>query len=81
MVAPPLGRLHQHCDAVRLLGARYSCGIETIGYDDVTRNTWGRPLRTTELLQEVRSCLLAMQNLHAALSHPDPLVRGVVHRP
>ena len=52
---------HQHCDAVRLLGGRYGCGIETIGYDDVTRRAWGRPLSTTELLQEVRSSLLAMQ--------------------
>jgi hypothetical protein len=58
---------HQHCDAVRLLGGRYGCGIETIGYDDATRRAWGRPLSTTELLQEVRSSLLAMQNLHDAV--------------
>jgi hypothetical protein len=58
---------HQHCDAVRLLGGRYGCGIETIGYDDITRAAWGRPLRTTELLQEVRSSLLAMHNLHDAV--------------
>jgi hypothetical protein len=58
---------HQHCDAVRLLGHRYGCGIETIGYDDVTRREWGRPLSATELLQEVRSSLLAMRNLHEAV--------------
>ncbi|WP_213456878.1 hypothetical protein [Rhizomonospora bruguierae] len=61
--------LHQHCDAVRLLGGRYGCGIETIGFDDLARHTWGRPLRTTELLQEVRSSLLAMRQLHTALAH------------
>jgi hypothetical protein len=55
---------HQHCDAVRLLGARYRCGIETIGMDDLAMGEWGRPLSTTELLQEVRSSLLAMRNLH-----------------
>lgn len=58
---------HQHCDAVRLLGRKYSCGIETIGFDDLTMQAWGRPLSTTELLQEVRSSLLAMRNLHAAI--------------
>ena len=58
---------HQHCDAVRLLGGRYGCGIETIGYDELTRSAWGRPLSTTELLQEVRSSLLAMHNLHDAV--------------
>jgi hypothetical protein len=58
---------HQHCDAVRLLGGRYGCGIETIGYDDATRHVWGRPLSTAELLQEVRSSLLAVRNLHGAL--------------
>jgi hypothetical protein len=58
---------HQHCDAVRLLGNRYGCGIETIGFDDLAMRTWGRPLSTTELLQEVRSSILAMRQLHEAL--------------
>jgi hypothetical protein len=58
---------HQHCDAVRLLGSRYGCGIETIGFDDLTMRAWGRPLSTTELLQEVRSSLLAMRQLHDAV--------------
>ncbi|MEU7869198.1 hypothetical protein [Dactylosporangium sp. NPDC049140] len=55
---------HQHCDAIRLLGSRYGCGIETIGFDDAAMADWGRPLSTTELLQEVRSSILAMRNLH-----------------
>jgi hypothetical protein len=57
---------HQHCDAVRLLGLRYGCGIETVGMDEHTTAEWGRPLATTELLQEVRSSVLAMRNLYAA---------------
>ncbi|MEV8512284.1 hypothetical protein [Dactylosporangium sp. NPDC051484] len=59
---------HQHCDAVRLLGLRYGCGIETVGFDDLATRAWGRPLSTTELLQEVRSSLLAMRNLHDAVT-------------
>jgi hypothetical protein len=55
---------HQHCDAIRLLGDRYGCGIETVGFDELAMQTWGRPLSTTELLQEVRSSLLSMRNLH-----------------
>jgi hypothetical protein len=58
---------HQHCDAVRLLGGRYGCGIETIGFDDLTTREWGRRLSTTELLQEVRSSLLAMRQLQHAV--------------
>jgi hypothetical protein len=58
--------LHQHCDAVRLLGGRYRCGVETVGFDDLAARTWGRPSTTTELLQEVRSALLAMRDLHAS---------------
>lgn len=57
---------HQHCDAVRLLGRVHRCGIETIGMDELTTAEWGRPLATTELLQEVRSSILAMRNLFLA---------------
>ncbi len=58
---------HQHCDAVRLLGLRYGCGVETIGFDDLTMGAWGRRWTTTDLLQEVRSSILATRQLHAAL--------------
>jgi hypothetical protein len=64
---------HQHSDAVRLLGMRYGCGIETVGFDAAAMREWGRPLSTTELLQEVRSSVLAMRNLHDAVvtaAHP-----------
>jgi hypothetical protein len=58
---------HQHCDAVRLLGMAYGCGIETIGFDELAMREWGRPRATTELLQEVRSSVLAMRRLHEAV--------------
>ncbi|MET7419441.1 hypothetical protein [Dactylosporangium sp. NPDC005555] len=56
----------QHCDAIRLLGQVYGCGIETIGMDELATTEWGRPLATTELLQEVRSSIIAMRNLYQA---------------
>ena len=55
---------HQHCDAVRLLGMAYGCGVETVGFDELAARKWGRPRATTELLQEVRSSVLAMRELH-----------------
>jgi len=58
---------HQHCDAIRLLGLRYGCGIETVGFDEVAMREWGRPFGTSELLQEVRSSILSMRRLHDAL--------------
>lgn len=59
---------HQHCDAVRLLGMRFRCGIETVGFDSDAMSAWGRPLATTERLQEVRSSILAMRNLYQAVT-------------
>jgi hypothetical protein len=58
---------HQHCDAVRLLGGGNGCGVETVGVDDLAWRTWGRPLSTPELLQEVRSSLLAARHLYGSL--------------
>jgi hypothetical protein len=58
---------HQHCDTIRLLGARFGCGIETVRLDAATTEEWIRPLSTTELLQEVRSAILATQALHSSL--------------
>jgi hypothetical protein len=53
----------QHCDAIRLLGLEYGCGIETVRLDAASSAEWVRPLSTTELLQEVRSSILAMARL------------------
>lgn len=61
---------HQHCDAIRLLGLRYGCGIETVGFDDAATREWSRAFGTTELLQEVRSSILALRNLHSAVAPP-----------
>jgi hypothetical protein len=67
---------HQHCDAIRLLAGRYGCGIETIGFDAATTDTWSRPLGTTELLQELRSALLATQRLRDFLATGQPADTG-----
>jgi hypothetical protein len=53
----------QHCDAIRLLGLEYGCGVETVRLDAEASAQWVRPLSTTELLQEVRSSILAMARL------------------
>ena len=53
----------QHCDAIRLLGLEYGCGVETVRLDAAASAEWVRPLSTTELLQEVRSSILAMARL------------------
>jgi hypothetical protein len=59
--------LHQHCAAIRLLGSRYGCGVETVGFDAAAAAAWGRPATTSELLQELRSAVLAMRDLHDSL--------------
>lgn len=59
----------QHCDAVRLLGLRYSCQVDTVGLapgslaDPLLRHTYP----TSAMLQEVRSAIRSMRALHAAL--------------
>jgi hypothetical protein len=57
----------QHCDAMRLLALGYGCGVETVRLDAAHHATWVRALSTTELLQEVRSSILAMRALYNAL--------------
>ncbi|MEV1319546.1 hypothetical protein AB0J14_26100 [Micromonospora arborensis] len=57
----------QHCDAVRLLGLRFGCDVETVGFDsDVS--PWVPPAPTSAILQEVRSAIRSMQALYEALS-------------
>lgn len=51
----------QHCDAVRLLGLRYGCAVDTVGYANPIARTW-------EYLQELRSAIRSMQGLERALS-------------
>ncbi|HEY0530355.1 MAG TPA: hypothetical protein VGD29_02010 [Actinoplanes sp.] len=56
----------QHCDAVRLLGLRYGCRIDTIGFSTAA-NPWVKTPRTFEILQEVRSAIFSMLALYNAL--------------
>ena len=56
----------QHCDAVRLLGLRYGCEVETVGFDS-TANRWVPPPSTAAVLQEVRSAIRSVQALHQAI--------------
>ncbi|MCG5472068.1 hypothetical protein LADH09A_006103 [Micromonospora sp. LAH09] len=57
----------QHCDAVRLLGLGYGCGVETVGFANAS-NQWVQAAETFAILQEVRSAIRSMQALHRALS-------------
>ncbi|MFI2714569.1 hypothetical protein ACH495_31055 [Micromonospora sp. NPDC018662] len=70
VVTSPIYVPFQHSDAIRMLAARYGCGIDTIGFD---------PARSTvppadgaanpdRYLQEIRSGILSMQRLHQALA-------------
>jgi hypothetical protein len=56
----------QHADAVRCLGLPYRCGIDTVGLDAATYPQWVRQNTHTTLLQEVRSAVLALNNLAMA---------------
>ncbi|MFG1652567.1 hypothetical protein ACGFIE_21820 [Micromonospora sp. NPDC049275] len=59
----------QHCDAVRLLGLRYGCEVETVGFDNAF-SQWVEPTETYLILQEVRSAIRAMQALYQASTYP-----------
>jgi hypothetical protein len=66
--------LFQHCDAIRLLGLTYGCGVETVCLDEDAKAKWYRSLSTTELLQEVRSSILSLRNLHTAVLAATPIL-------
>jgi hypothetical protein len=53
----------QHCDAVRVLGVPYGCGVETVGLDPDITARWLVPLSSTQLLQEVNSAIRSMRQL------------------
>lgn len=76
IVTCPLYVPFQHCDAIRTLGLTYGCAVETVGVDPAALAgsgrlaTSGRPARswtTDRYLQEVRSAIRAMRNLHTAV--------------
>jgi hypothetical protein len=56
----------QHCDAVRLLGLPYRCGVDTVGLDPGDFPTWLRPSQSSQVLQEVRSAIRSMRALYEA---------------
>jgi hypothetical protein len=56
----------QHADAIRLLGLRFGCGVDTVGLDALKYGTWLRANTHTAILQEVRSAVLAMNRLAGA---------------
>ncbi len=56
----------QHCDAVRLLGLRHGCAVDTVGFPTAA-NPWLPPARTYEILQEIRSAIRSMRGLYEAL--------------
>lgn len=56
----------QHADAVRCLALPYGCGIDTVGLDAAAYANWVHQNTRTTLLQEVRSAILAMNNLAMA---------------
>jgi hypothetical protein len=58
----------QHYDAVRILGLRYGCGVETVGLDPRNYSQWLKGSKQTEVLQEVRSAILALGQLFAAVA-------------
>jgi hypothetical protein len=60
----------QHCDAIRVLGVPYGCGVETVGLDPDITTFWLEPLSTTQLLQELNSAIRSMRLLHTALPSP-----------
>ena len=62
----------QHADAVRCLGLPYSCGIDTVGLNAAAYANWLHQNTRTTLLQEVRSAILAMNNLATACKARRP---------
>ena len=58
----------QHADAIRLLGHRYGCGVETVGLDLSGPQPWLTPPSTSAILQEVRSTIRSMHALYVVLA-------------
>ena len=55
----------QHLDALRVLGLRHGCRIETVGVASIT--TEGTKPSVTTILQEIRSAILSAMRLYRAL--------------
>ncbi len=70
VVTSPIYVPFQHCDAIRMLAMRHGCGIDTIGFDPARASVPLAPGATNpdRYLQEIRSGILSMRRLHAALA-------------
>ncbi|MEV6343689.1 hypothetical protein [Actinoplanes sp. NPDC051851] len=69
VVTSPIFVPFQHCDALRTLAVPYRCTIETVGLD-AARATLPTPPEATgpdRYLQEIRSAILSLRRLFAAL--------------
>jgi len=68
IVTSPIYVPFQHCDAIRILGLRHGCGIDTVGFDPARVPV---PLAAgatgpDRYLQEIRSGILSMKRLDDA---------------
>ena len=72
VVTSPIYVPFQHCDAVRALGLRYGCGVDTVGFDPalVTEPLLRQTFGPDRYLQELRSGIRSMRDLFHALSQP-----------
>ncbi|MDR7278494.1 hypothetical protein [Catenuloplanes atrovinosus] len=65
IVTSPIHVPFQHCEAIRVLGLPYGCGIDTVGFD-VSRSTALPPVGPTapdRYLQEIRAVIRSMRAL------------------
>ena len=68
VVTSPIYVPFQHCDAIRILGLRHGCGIDTVGLDPAGATVPLAPGATgpDRYLQEIRSGILSMRRLNDA---------------
>jgi len=60
----------QHAEAIRVLGLPHRCGIDTVGFDTRSFGAWPNgPSHPGELLQELRSAIRSLHNLHRQALH------------
>ncbi|WP_432825098.1 hypothetical protein [Dactylosporangium sp. CA-092794] len=69
VVTSPIYVPFQHCDAIRILGLRYRCGIDTVGFDPRLAHPPqpGGAAAADRCLQEIRSAIRAARALLAAV--------------
>lgn len=70
VVTSPIYVPFQHCDAIRMLTLPFGCAIDTIGFDAARSTVEPAPGATNpdRYLQEIRSGIFSMRQLHDALT-------------